>query len=130
MNRCIPYMRDRLYICGMSLEVREVTRYYGAQKALDRVSFALKKGELTGFLGPNGAGKSTLMKIIAGYLPASSGEVVIDGEKVTPDGISLSGRSAISPRTIPSTPTFTWPNTWKSPPVFISFRGKENASGR
>ncbi len=94
-------MRDRLYICGMSLEVREVTRYYGAQKALDRVSFALKKGELTGFLGPNGAGKSTLMKIIAGYLPASSGEVVIDGEKVTPDGISLKRQIGYLPENNP-----------------------------
>ncbi len=73
----------------MSVEIKQITKYYGRQKALDHVSFTLHKGELVGFLGPNGAGKSTLMKIITGYLPASEGEILVDGEKVTIDGTAI-----------------------------------------
>lgn len=73
----------------MRVDIKEITRFYGEQKALDRVSFTLQKGELTGFLGPNGAGKSTLMKIIAGFLPPTSGELFIDGVKVRSDDLSL-----------------------------------------
>ncbi|NPA36519.1 MAG: gliding motility-associated ABC transporter ATP-binding subunit GldA [Chlorobi bacterium] len=61
----------------MSVIVKNVTRYFGKQKALDDVSFSINSGEIVGFLGPNGAGKSTMMKIITGYLPASSGEVSV-----------------------------------------------------
>ena len=63
----------------MSIQVKEISKYYGQQKALDEVSFSIKKGEIVGFLGPNGAGKSTLMKILTGYLEASSGEAVVNG---------------------------------------------------
>lgn len=73
----------------MTLEIKEITRYFGEQKALDQVSFTLNSGELTGFLGPNGAGKSTLMKIITGVLPASSGEVIINGEKISAEGVAI-----------------------------------------
>jgi len=67
----------------MSVEIHRVSKYYGTQKALDSISFTLRKGELVGFLGPNGAGKSTLMKIITGFLSADEGEVLINGEKVS-----------------------------------------------
>jgi ABC-2 type transport system ATP-binding protein len=63
----------------MSITVREVTKLYGEQKALDNVSFEVKTGEIVGFLGPNGAGKSTMMKIITGFIPASSGSVFVNG---------------------------------------------------
>jgi len=63
----------------MSIIVQGVTRFYGEQKALDNISFEVKTGEIVGFLGPNGAGKSTMMKIIAGFLTASSGKVTING---------------------------------------------------
>jgi len=62
----------------MSVQVKKVTKWYGEQKALDQVSFTISDGEVTGFLGPNGAGKSTMMKIITGYLPSSSGEVLVN----------------------------------------------------
>jgi ABC-2 type transport system ATP-binding protein len=63
----------------MSIEVKELTRHYGEQKAIDGVSFSLKQGEIAGFLGPNGAGKSTTMKILAGCLKPSSGKAFING---------------------------------------------------
>lgn len=63
----------------MSIVVQGVTKFYGEQKALDNVSFEVKTGEIVGFLGPNGAGKSTMMKIITGFIPASSGNVTVNG---------------------------------------------------
>lgn len=63
----------------MSLEVKNLTKIYGDQKALDDISFTVNKGEIVGFLGPNGAGKSSTMKIATGYLPPSSGHVLVDG---------------------------------------------------
>jgi ABC-2 type transport system ATP-binding protein len=66
----------------MSVSVSQVSRLFGQQKALDNVSFNINSGEVVGFLGPNGAGKSTMMKIITGYLPASSGDVSVCGLNV------------------------------------------------
>jgi ABC-2 type transport system ATP-binding protein len=63
----------------MSLQVSHLTKYYGRQKAVNDISFEINKGEIVGFLGPNGAGKSTTMKIATGYLPPSSGTVLVDG---------------------------------------------------
>ena len=63
----------------MSIVVQGITKYFGQQKALDNVSFQIKTGEILGFLGPNGAGKSTMMKIITGFIPASSGKVFVNG---------------------------------------------------
>ncbi|MDO9593742.1 MAG: gliding motility-associated ABC transporter ATP-binding subunit GldA [Lutibacter sp.] len=62
----------------MSIEVKNITKLYGEQKALNNVSFSIEKGEIVGFLGPNGAGKSTMMKIITGYINASEGEVFVN----------------------------------------------------
>ena len=62
----------------MSIEVKNITKLYGAQKALNNVSFSIEKGEIVGFLGPNGAGKSTMMKIITGYINAAEGEVFVN----------------------------------------------------
>lgn len=63
----------------MSITVNNLTKIYGAQKAVDDISFTVNKGEIVGFLGPNGAGKSTTMKIITGYLPASTGTATVCG---------------------------------------------------
>ncbi len=62
----------------MSIIVKNITKLYGKQKALDNVSFEIKSGEIVGFLGPNGAGKSTMMKIITGFIPANKGEVFVN----------------------------------------------------
>lgn len=62
----------------MSIAVKNITKLYGEQKALNNVSFSIEKGEIVGFLGPNGAGKSTMMKIITGYINTSEGEVFVN----------------------------------------------------
>ena len=67
----------------MSIEVKNISKNYGAQKALDNISFSIKKGEIVGFLGPNGAGKSTLMKILTTYITADEGEAKVNGHDVT-----------------------------------------------
>ncbi|WP_442787388.1 gliding motility-associated ABC transporter ATP-binding subunit GldA [Flavobacterium suncheonense] len=66
----------------MSIEVQNISKNYGQQKALDNVSFSVKKGEIVGFLGPNGAGKSTLMKILTTYLTADEGTASVNGHNV------------------------------------------------
>lgn len=66
----------------MSISVRNVTKLYGAQKALDDVSFEIGGGEVVGFLGPNGAGKSTMMKVLTCYIPQSAGEASVCGYNV------------------------------------------------
>lgn len=66
----------------MSIEVQNISKNYGAQKALDNVSFSVKKGEIVGFLGPNGAGKSTLMKILTTYITADEGKAEVNGNDV------------------------------------------------
>lgn len=66
----------------MSIEVKDISKSYGEQKALDAVSFSINKGEIVGFLGPNGAGKSTLMKILTTYLNADSGTALVNAHNV------------------------------------------------
>jgi ABC-2 type transport system ATP-binding protein len=66
----------------MSIEVNNISKSYGAQKALDNISFSIKKGEIVGFLGPNGAGKSTLMKILTTYINADEGSAIVNGNDV------------------------------------------------
>ena len=69
----------------MSIEVQNISKSYGAQKALDNVSFSIKKGEIVGFLGPNGAGKSTLMKILTTFIHADEGTASVNGSDVSED---------------------------------------------
>lgn len=66
----------------MSIEVNNISKSYGSQKALDNISFSIKKGEIVGFLGPNGAGKSTLMKILTTYINADEGSALVNGNDV------------------------------------------------
>lgn len=73
----------------MSIRVKEVSKIYGKQKALNNVSFEVGKGEVVGFLGPNGAGKSTMMKIITCYIPPTSGDVSVCGLDIWNDSLEL-----------------------------------------
>jgi ABC-2 type transport system ATP-binding protein len=66
----------------MSIQTSNISKLFGKQRALDKVSISVNRGELVGFLGPNGAGKSTLMKIITGFLPPDEGELFVNGEKI------------------------------------------------
>src|SRR5688572_15547023 len=72
----------------MSIEVKNLLKIYGEQKAVNNISFKVDKGEIVGFLGPNGAGKSTTMKIITGYLQPSSGDAFVTGINVAADPLT------------------------------------------
>lgn len=76
----------------MSIEVNNISKSYGTQRALDSISFSVNKGEIVGFLGPNGAGKSTLMKILTTYIHADEGTAVVNGHDVNsnPKAVQLS----------------------------------------
>jgi gliding motility-associated ABC transporter ATP-binding subunit GldA len=67
----------------MSIEVKNLSKIYGQQKAVDQISFKVNKGQIVGFLGPNGAGKSTTMKMITGYLQPDGGTALVEGIVVT-----------------------------------------------
>jgi ABC-2 type transport system ATP-binding protein len=73
----------------MSILVKNVTKIYGQQRALDEVSFSTAPRTITGFLGPNGAGKSTMMKILTSFLPPTSGEASVAGRDVQKEGVEL-----------------------------------------
>jgi ABC-2 type transport system ATP-binding protein len=72
----------------MSIEVKHLVKYYGEQAAVNDISFSIAKGEIVGFLGPNGAGKSTTMKILTGFIPATSGDVTVCGMPVDVDSLN------------------------------------------
>jgi ABC-2 type transport system ATP-binding protein len=73
----------------MSIIVNNVTKVFGQQYALNKVSFEAKKGEIVGFLGPNGAGKTTMMKIITGLIPPTEGDVTVCGLDIWKDSLKL-----------------------------------------
>lgn len=88
----------------MSIEAKNVSKYYGTQAALKDVSFSAKKGEIVGFLGPNGAGKSTMMKIITCYIPPSEGEVKVAGLNIFEDELKIKHSVGYLPETNPLYP--------------------------
>ncbi len=73
----------------MSITVKNITKLYGQQKALDNVSFTIKTGEIVGFIGPNGAGKSTMMKILTGFIPQTEGEAFINEVNTIENSIEI-----------------------------------------
>ena len=73
----------------MSIIVKDIVKLYGSQRAVDNVSFEVNSGEIVAFIGPNGAGKSTVMKIICGYISASSGSVSVNGFNVERQSIDV-----------------------------------------
>ena len=85
----------------MSVKVESLTKIYGEQRAVNDISFELKKGEIVGFLGPNGAGKSTTMKIITTYLPPTSGRVTVCGFDVLEQAMEVRKRIGYLPESNP-----------------------------
>lgn len=88
----------------MSIEIKELVKTYGEQRAVDAISFQVAKGEIVGFLGPNGAGKSTTMKILTGYLGQDSGEARVCGLSVTEQPLETKKKIGYLPEANPLYP--------------------------
>jgi ABC-2 type transport system ATP-binding protein len=85
----------------MSIEVKNVTKRYGAQKALNNVSYSIHQGEVVALLGPNGAGKSTMMKILTCYLPQTEGQVSVCGFDVVSQPLEVRRKVGYLPENNP-----------------------------
>ncbi len=83
------------------IKVENLTKRYGSFTAVDGIDFEVQKGEIVGFLGPNGAGKSTTMKMLAGYLPPTSGRAEIAGFDVFTDSLRARERIGYTPENVP-----------------------------
>src|SRR5882724_4506407 len=83
------------------IEVDRLSKYFGPVLAVDGVSFTVDRGEVVGFLGPNGAGKSTTMRILTGYLPASSGIAKVAGFDVVEQSLEVRRRIGYLPESVP-----------------------------
>ena len=83
------------------IEVQDLTKSFGDKTAVDHVSFKVNKGEILGFLGPNGAGKTTTMRILTGFMPATSGTALIGGFDVSTDSLEVRRRIGYLPENPP-----------------------------
>lgn len=81
----------------MSITVKNLTKIYGEQKAVNDISFTIKQGEIVGFLGPNGAGKSTTMKMITGYLEPSAGDIDVSSIDVKKNPLEAKKKTGYLP---------------------------------
>jgi ABC-2 type transport system ATP-binding protein len=89
------------------IEVKGLVKTYGTKRAVNGVSFSVRRGEILGFLGPNGAGKSTTMKMITGFLSPDGGTALVDGIDVTQDPVSVKARIGYLPENSPGYPEMT-----------------------
>jgi len=89
------------------IEVEDLTKAYGPVTAVDHVSFTVNPGEILGFLGPNGAGKTTTMRILTGYIPATSGTARISGFDVFEDSLEVRRHIGYLPEVPPVYPDMT-----------------------
>jgi ABC-2 type transport system ATP-binding protein len=89
------------------IEVQDLSKTYGSVTAVDHVSFTVNKGEILGFLGPNGAGKTTTMRILTGYMPATSGTARVAGFDVFNDSLEVRRRIGYLPENPPLYPDMT-----------------------
>ncbi len=89
------------------IEVQGLTKEYGRFRAVDDLSFRVEPGQVLGFLGPNGAGKTTTMRIIAGFLPATSGRVLVCGADIETQAVEAKKRIGYLPEGAPSYPEMT-----------------------
>jgi ABC-2 type transport system ATP-binding protein len=83
------------------IRTTNLTKDYGARRAIENLSFEAKQGEVVGFLGPNGAGKTTTMRILAGYMPPTFGSAQIAGFDVVEESIEVRRRVGYLPETVP-----------------------------
>ncbi len=81
----------------MSVRVQHLTKIYGTQRAVDDISFEVRKGEIVGFLGPNGAGKSTTMKMLTCFFPPTSGKAEVCGHDVETESLAVRQRVGYLP---------------------------------
>src|SRR5262245_66380072 len=79
------------------LEARALTKRYGAFLAVDRVNFAIERGEILGYLGPNGSGKSTTVNMVVGLLDSTSGSISLDGRTIGEDAVAYKRRIGYVP---------------------------------
>ncbi|MCH9649582.1 MAG: ABC transporter ATP-binding protein [Deltaproteobacteria bacterium] len=84
------------------VEVRDLTKHYGSIKAVDGVSFSVRRGDVLGFLGPNGAGKTTAMKMITGFLEPDNGQIQVAGFDVATEGLESRRRVGYLPENAPA----------------------------
>ncbi len=89
------------------IEVQQLSKHFGAKRAVDDVSFTVSKGEILGFLGPNGAGKSTTMRMITGFIPPTAGTVRIGGADVSDDPLAARKQIGYLPENAPVYPDMT-----------------------
>ncbi|HEY3384464.1 MAG TPA: ABC transporter ATP-binding protein [Vicinamibacterales bacterium] len=89
------------------IEVQHLTKRYGRVTAVDDVSFRVERGEILGFLGPNGAGKTTTMRVLTGYMPATSGRAIVAGFDVFEQPLEAKRRTGYLPETPPLYPEMT-----------------------
>ncbi len=84
------------------IEVKGLVKTYGPKRAVDGVTFSVKRGDILGFLGPNGAGKSTTMKMITGFLRPDAGTAKVDGIDVTADPVAVKRKLGYLPESAPA----------------------------
>ena len=89
------------------IEVQDLTKSYGTVTAVNHISFTVNQGEILGFLGPNGAGKTTTMRILTGYMPATSGTARIAGLDVFNDSLEVRRHIGYLPEAPPVYPDMT-----------------------
>ena len=99
------------------IEVEHLTKFYGPFHALKDINFNVERGEILGFLGPNGAGKTTTMRIITGYIPATSGTVRVAGFDVNDKSMDARRHLGYLPETVPLYSELT-------PREYLDFRGR------
>jgi ABC-2 type transport system ATP-binding protein len=89
------------------IEVKGLVKTYGAKRAVDGITFSVKRGDILGFLGPNGAGKSTTMKMITGFLSPDAGTATVDGINVVDDPVAVKRKLGYLPESAPAYPEMT-----------------------
>lgn len=102
------------------IEVRTLSKYYGAERAVDAISFEVAQGEIIGFLGPNGAGKTTTMKVITGYLPPTEGIALVNGLNIAEHALEIRSQIGYLPE---STPLYGDMVTWDYLAFVAAMRG-------